>query len=165
MNLSCPCGSCEIHVTEYTHNMKSFKKKRMKAGAVIVDPRFNRIILVQSRGNLWGFPKGRRDNQEKDITCALREFEEETGYNKHDIKLITNIVPYEEIFTGSNFKSYKHKYFIAYSNKDIIPIKPFQVNEVSDMKWVPFSEAIELFRPYNKERIIILKYIRRITDG
>ena len=30
----------------------------------------------------WGFPKGRRNYQEKDLTCALREFEEETGYSR-----------------------------------------------------------------------------------
>ena len=28
----------------------------------------------------WGFPKGRRNNQESDIDCALRENLEETGY-------------------------------------------------------------------------------------
>jgi 8-oxo-dGTP pyrophosphatase MutT (NUDIX family) len=27
----------------------------------------------------WGFPKGRRDTQESDWVCALREFKEETG--------------------------------------------------------------------------------------
>lgn len=30
----------------------------------------------------WGFPKGRRDNQENDFLCGLREFTEETGYFK-----------------------------------------------------------------------------------
>ena len=30
----------------------------------------------------WGFPKGRRNYQENDLTCALREFQEETGYSK-----------------------------------------------------------------------------------
>ena len=28
----------------------------------------------------WGFPKGRRNYQETDITCAYREFNEETGF-------------------------------------------------------------------------------------
>ena len=27
----------------------------------------------------WEFPKGRRNFKEKDLECALREFEEETG--------------------------------------------------------------------------------------
>ena len=30
----------------------------------------------------WGFPKGRRNFQEKDYDCAIREFTEETGYSK-----------------------------------------------------------------------------------
>ena len=39
----------------------------------------------------WGFPKGRRNFQEKDITCAIREFEEETGYSRTNIKIIYTI--------------------------------------------------------------------------
>ena len=53
----------------------------------------------------WGFPKGRRNYQENDLNCALREFSEETGFQKKQILLIKNIIPFEEIFTGSNFKS------------------------------------------------------------
>ena len=37
----------------------------------------------------WGFPKGRRNYQETDFECALREFSEETGYS---IKNIKNII-------------------------------------------------------------------------
>ncbi len=32
----------------------------------------------------WGFPKGRRNNQETDLDCALREFKEETEYLQND---------------------------------------------------------------------------------
>ena len=39
----------------------------------------------------WGFPKGRRNNGEKDLDCGLREFQEETGYRLSDIQLIENI--------------------------------------------------------------------------
>ena len=35
--------------------------------------------LVQWSDTEWGFPKGRRNYQEDDRKCALREFEEETG--------------------------------------------------------------------------------------
>ena len=66
----------------------------------------------------WEFPKGRRNSKERDIDCALREFEEETGINKNRISVIENILPFEEIFIGTNHKSYKHKYFLAYMNED-----------------------------------------------
>ena len=60
----------------------------------------------------WGFPKGRRNYLEDDLTCAKREFEEETGFDSKDINIIENILPFEEIFTGSNFKTYKNRYYL-----------------------------------------------------
>ena len=39
----------------------------------------------------WEFPKGRRNFQEKDLDCALREFEEETGYSRDQIKVVENL--------------------------------------------------------------------------
>nr|UZT29234.1 hypothetical protein [Nucleocytoviricota sp.] len=81
----------------------------------------------------WGFPKGRRNFQEKDIVCGVREFEEETGYTKDDISFIDNIIPFEEIYTGTNLKSYKHKYFLAYMNSTKEPENDFQKTEISAM--------------------------------
>jgi len=50
----------------------------------------------------WGFPKGRRNYQERDYDCAAREFCEETGYSIGRLVTVKNIQPFEEIFTGSN---------------------------------------------------------------
>ncbi len=108
----------------------------------------------------WGFPKGRRNPYENDFVCALREYEEETGYDKRDLVMIKNILPYEEIFTGSNYKSYKHKYFIAKSTHSL-QRHPFQESEVSDLKWFTFDEAIQKIRPYNIERINIIQLLKR----
>jgi hypothetical protein len=47
------------------------------------------------------------------IAGALREFQEETGIHPSKLRVIDNISPLEEIFTGSNYKSYCHKYFLA----------------------------------------------------
>jgi hypothetical protein len=52
----------------------------------------------------WEFPKGRRNFKEKDLDCALREFEEETGISTSKIKLIENVLPIEETFIGTNHK-------------------------------------------------------------
>ncbi len=108
----------------------------------------------------WGFPKGRRNYNENDLTCALREFSEETGIQKSKISVIKNVIPFEEIFTGSNFKSYKHKYFIAYSLPQ--PLANFQKSEVSKMKWMTLNDASTSIRPYNLERIELLKDIDKV---
>ena len=56
----------------------------------------------------WGFPKGRKKQNETDIECALREFTEETQYKPDTITIDDYSFPYHEIFFGTN----KHKYFL-----------------------------------------------------
>lgn len=109
----------------------------------------------------WGFPKGRRNYQEKNIKCALREFEEETGYPSTSLNIIQNIMPLEEVFTGSNYKSYKHCYYIAHMDSDV-PTMGIQKTEVSDMKWVDFNQAIQMIREYNNEKKNIIERVNKI---
>ncbi len=110
----------------------------------------------------WGFPKGRRDNQENDIPAALREFQEETGINKDSIELIQNILPYEEIFIGSNFRSYKHKYYLAYIDCSIMNEKVnYQRSEVSKLKWMSMEQCINSMRDYNTEKIAIIEKVNK----
>jgi len=112
----------------------------------------------------WGFPKGRRNYQENDLTCALREFEEETGYNSNDINIIKNILPFEEIFTGSNFKSYKHKYFIGFINDNVEPSSNFQQSEVSQVKWFDLEGCLKIIRPYNLEKKDVIIQINKTIE-
>lgn len=111
----------------------------------------------------WGFPKGRRNPQEKDYQCASREFEEETGYPIHMLKQVQNILPFEEIFTGSNYKSYKHKYYLMYMPSSVeedssFPSK-YDATEISKMEWKTYEQCLEVIRPYNIEKMKILSRI------
>ena len=112
----------------------------------------------------WGFPKGRRNYNEKDLTCAIREFEEETGYKNADFNIVYNILPYEEIFTGSNFKSYKHKYFICKLKDNVVNENGFQKSEVSDMKWKSYEECLDSIRPYNVEKKDIIYKLNKVLN-
>ena len=101
----------------------------------------------------WGFPKGRRNPNENDMDCGLREFLEETGYSINDINIIENIVPFEEIFMGSNYKSYKHKYYLLYMDyENTIKNTEYDNTEVSKVEWKTFEECIQCIRPYNLEK-------------
>jgi 8-oxo-dGTP pyrophosphatase MutT (NUDIX family) len=105
----------------------------------------------------WGFPKGRRNVNETELSCALREYEEETGHSRQQLKLIKNLLPFEEIFTGSNYKSYKHKYYVGFCDAE--PTGPFQACEVSAMRCFTFEEALAVIRPYNTERKQVLTHV------
>lgn len=61
----------------------------------------------------WEVPKGKRQNKETDLQCAIREFCEETGLAQENIRIFKNVVPLEEVYTGINGIEYKHIYFIG----------------------------------------------------
>jgi 8-oxo-dGTP pyrophosphatase MutT (NUDIX family) len=119
----------------------------------------------------WEFPKGRRNPQERDLDCALREFQEETGYSQNSIAIVENILPFEEIFIGSNHKSYKHKYFLAYMSEyknqekdDMVNLQKYQKSEVSKLEWKTFDECLKSIRPYNLEKKKIITNINNLLQ-
>jgi ADP-ribose pyrophosphatase YjhB (NUDIX family) len=107
----------------------------------------------------WGFPKGKRNMNEKDYDCALREFCEETGYDKKYLKLIENILPFEEIFIGSNYKAYKHKYFLMFMEEEVELNHIYDNAEVSKIEWKTYEECMECIRTYNLEKKRIISNI------
>lgn len=113
----------------------------------------------------WEFPKGRRNQKEKDLECALREFEEETGIPKETVKIIENVLPFEEMFVGSNHKSYKHKYFLAIiDNENVhnLNLSNYQITEVSKLEWKTIDNCLETIRPYNLEKKELIKNINKV---
>ena len=113
----------------------------------------------------WGFPKGRRNNYENDYTCSIREFEEETGYKSKDLTIIKNIGFFEETFTGSNLKSYRHKYYLCKMNyKDTMDEDLFQKSEIGKLKWFTYQECLTNIRYYNYEKIKMLTKINNIIN-
>jgi 8-oxo-dGTP pyrophosphatase MutT (NUDIX family) len=110
----------------------------------------------------WGFPKGRRNPHETDMTCAIREFQEETALRRQDFILIQNTLPISETFFGSNQVHYCHKYYIALCHKDVEVMmnmtNPHMAREIGAIKWCSLDEALTKIRPDNVEkREILLK--------
>jgi 8-oxo-dGTP pyrophosphatase MutT (NUDIX family) len=159
-----------------TNNLKykneeliSSKKIEIIRNGVTVDNMFITLKDIVESTNTewketeWEFPKGRRNNKEKDLECALREFEEETGISNDKITIVENIMPFEEIFIGTNYKSYKHKYFLAYMNDvDEESLSNFQITEVSKIEWKTIDECLESIRPYNLEKKKLINNINKV---
>jgi ADP-ribose pyrophosphatase YjhB (NUDIX family) len=113
----------------------------------------------------WGIPKGRRNNKETDIDCAIREFVEETGIKYKNINVYRNIKPIKEIYTGINGVIYKHIYFLANikdtddATENIKRIEKggFLNYEISNIKLFNLSEAHKLIRPYYVSKLNAIK--------
>lgn len=82
----CENGCCQIKLKPYVSSKDPFIKirKRKKAGVFIYDPDSDKVLIVQSRGRLWGLPKGTLQYGETERKCAIREVKEETGLEISD---------------------------------------------------------------------------------
>jgi len=110
----------------------------------------------------WGFPKGRRNPYESDISCAIREFQEETGIKRKEFSVIQNTNSISETFYGSSGIRYCHKYYIAVCNKSVevnLNMDDYHMaREIGDITWCSLDEATSKIRPDNVEkREILLK--------
>ena len=134
--------------------------------------KFNKIIELKDELNLdskwespeWGFPKGRRNINESNKNCAIREFCEETNLKKEDINIKSEIYPISEIFVGSNNIRYKHIYYVAEVKVNEIKIdvnNDYQMNEIGKIGWFNINESKNLFRNYNFEKVNILEKLNK----
>lgn len=110
----------------------------------------------------WGFPKGRRNINENDYVCALREFKEETNMSLNHVSLL-QIPPYEEVFTGSNHVRYRHIYYVTMYNSlqkpSVNPDNKLQCREIKDVRWFSYEEAQDKIRDINIERKELFKRV------
>jgi len=148
----------------------SFKKfESLKNGVNINNKEISIYDLIQNSDTNWfetewEFPKGRKNFKEKDLDCALREFQEETGISYNNINVIENVLPFEETFIGTNLKAYKHKYFLAYIKDFSINIENFQKSEVSKIEWKTYDDCIQSIRPYNLEKKKLITNINKVLQ-
>jgi 8-oxo-dGTP pyrophosphatase MutT (NUDIX family) len=150
----------------------SIKKfETLKNGILVGDKKITLDEIVENSHTRWletewEFPKGRRNVQEKDLDCALREFEEETGCSSKKLSVIENLLPFEETYIGSNHKCYKHKYYLAYmyDNNEESSLDNFQRSEVSKLEWKTIDECLECIRPYNLEKKRLITNINKVLQ-
>ena len=99
----------------------------------------------------WSFPKGRKMQTETDLSCALREFEEETGFRQNCVHVF-DMPSYEEVFDGGNGILYRHVYFLCrlVDMRNPPPCTPpagsVRSRETRNMQWFDFADACDKFR-------------------
>ena len=71
-------------------------------------------------------------------------------------------MPFEENFIGSNHKSYKHKFFLAYTEHELTDMENYQKSEVSKLEWKTIAECLEAIRPYNLEKKQLIININKV---
>lgn len=164
---------CQTSSTNFKQT-KEYSDSKAKFEHNISNNFFKNIVSINGTKNNdteqeWGFPKGRKKIKEADIDCAIREFCEETQLSKEDIQINKDVIPFQEIFFGTNNVLYKHVYYIAKIIKDDAEILIDnncleQVREVRALRWFSYNEVLNHIKKHNIERIKIFKKAHNIIS-
>jgi len=109
----------------------------------------------------WGFPKGRRDKNEKNLDCAIREFKEETGIESDNYIILNRLNTIEETVIGLENYVFKLVYYIglSFNENKLEMITDHQKYETSDIKWMTYEDIIPKIREYYLEKIKLIHKI------
>ena len=90
------CSNCQFKQFKQFkyHDSHGHYQNQKKAGIIYFNKSLNKILIVQSRGSLWGIPKGTCKFNESLQQCAIRELYEETdiSVSEDDIKNCKTVV-------------------------------------------------------------------------
>lgn len=128
----CENGCCILKINKYVHTKTHHSNKRKKAGVFIYDPEIDKVLLVQSRGHLWGPPKGTLEKGETDRLCAIREVKEETG-------LVVSDKDFSKATTINNRAIY---YYLEMSYCDVHVQDHIINNDANGIGWIK-TECLE----------------------
>ena len=162
---TCRNQCCDIEINTYTGS-KPFRKKifnnqnripRLKAGICIYDPKSTKLLLVQSRGHLWGLPKGTLQCEEEFLTCAIREVKEETGL----------IIEPSQISEYITIKGKARYYYLEMDECKVKVQQDDKDNDANAIGWIKIDCLKDLIRTkqitLNKHCIFVLDKLLQIT--
>jgi 8-oxo-dGTP pyrophosphatase MutT (NUDIX family) len=149
-------ATIKIYQKEYSDSKIKFMELKTNNFYGLLDDN-NLSIYLDTE---WEFPKGRRNFNEKNLNCAMREFTEETGYKQDEINILERLSCVDEEYIGTNNITYRHVYYLA-SCTEIFEENKIQNNnyEISDIKWLTVKEAINKLRPYYTVKIKMIHQI------
>jgi 8-oxo-dGTP pyrophosphatase MutT (NUDIX family) len=97
--------------------------------------------------NLWQVPKGKKNDNETSLMCAIRELEEETSISPKDYSIMNGIKPirFSTIIADTEYVCI---YYVAVLKNNVSPRLKYRYKsgyiEVTDIRWVSVSK-LELY--------------------
>lgn len=121
------------------------KIEEKACGGIIIEN--EKVLLIQQNDGFWGFPKGHVEKEETEEETAKREIKEETNL---DIEIDSKSRYTMEYITDKG-KNKEVVYFIA---KKIRGEIKKQEEEIQNIKWANFQEAMELLSFDNTKQLL-----------
>ena len=112
------------------------------------------FVLLIRRNEIWDLPKGKIEKGETDPECAVREVEEETGAVGVEITDYLCTTWHEYIENGEPAGKTTVWYLMKESSVYGEGYAPQEEEGITELKWVPLSEAMGLVGYNNLKQVL-----------
>jgi 8-oxo-dGTP pyrophosphatase MutT (NUDIX family) len=129
---ACPSLNLDDESISRALNLFAKYKRRVPVcGAIMLNAAMTKCVLVKAWGkcSAWSFPKGKINQDESKFECALREVEEETGY---DCREQANHDQHIELLV----RQQQMRLYIAPGVPEDVVFKTQTRKEIGDIRWV-----------------------------
>lgn len=114
---------------------RNYKSKIPVCGCILLTANYSKLLLVCNwNGQSWTFPRGKVNENEENIDCAIREVYEETGFDispyidREELHMIESDDGNIKLFIVPNIPEDSH--FEAKTRKEISEIKFFPISSL-----------------------------------
>lgn len=121
------------------------------------------FLLIQHRAGHWAFPKGHAEPGETPVETARREFSEETGIVRVDVREDRVFTEHYDTVKRGKEVDKTVTYFLGWTDTAEVRV---QEEEVRDHAWLPFDRALERIT-YEETRRVLREADRaaRVADS
>lgn len=151
-------------------NLKCYFRKKTKFETIFLRDGGKRLKrLINNSTNAvtpWEIPKGGINENELELECAKREFEEESGITSDKYTILWNVDPITVSHKDDDI-IYRYVYYIAYLNNNINwqpKIKfdtSYQLTEIEQVQWVSLND-IKFLNLNEKSKNKLIKNYKKI---
>src|SRR5256886_12002814 len=107
------------------------------------------LLLTSNKRGIWCLPKGLIEENEDEVTTAMREVREETGVSRVKLRGKVGQIKYQFGFRAKTFDKTVHFFLFETDQSDA------QVGTAHDaMEWVPYEKALKGVADPNEEDMV-----------
>lgn len=121
-------------------NFIAYKKRIPVRGLIMLNEAMDQAILVKgwNKGASWSFPRGKINQEEDDLKCAIREVYEETGFDVEKAGLVPenrSVKYFEHIIREQHLR-----YYVIPNVPMDYKFAPRTRKEISDIRWYKLAD-------------------------
>lgn len=107
------------------------------------------LLLGSNRRGVWCLPKGLIEENEDELTTAMREVREETGVSRVKLHGKVGVIKYQFGFKAKTFDKTVH-FFLFETDQADAKVG----NEHDFMAWMPYEKAVETLSYANEKEML-----------